>query len=261
VTDKELPFVETEHDGPLFTWPARTFTRCMAEASKIFLFLVNFNMLRNKAFNPVSSTLIRSYQSPQLFPHRFITTPASSRLTSRIDAHLSSSKASKKEVMPRAISRFIIHYPWSIRHTSGTRKVSMHRTVDARAIEIKWELFPSVGGDFVNATSIFFTISVEDKLTPQGMIFHCRTRKGANYRYMIECVECYTSHTERDSRSSFRGPRFDTLEPILQEAFDELLHSWGMGTEVIDFIEASSQYYNSMEYVSWLSNIKDFISQ
>ena len=137
----------------------------------------------------------------------------------------------------------------------------MRRTVDARAIDIKWEFSPSAGGDFVNATPISFTISVEDKLTPQGMVFHCRTRKAASYRYLIEHLECYTSHSERDAYSKYRGPRFETLEPILQEAFDEVLHSWGMGPEVIDFIEASSQYYNSMEYVSWLSNIKDFISQ
>ena len=50
-------------------------------------------------------------------------------------------------------------------------------------------------------------------------------------------------------------------EPALQEAFDEVLHSWGINTEVVDFIEASSQYYNKVEYVSWLNSIKDFISQ
>jgi hypothetical protein len=120
-----------------------------------------------------------------------------------------------------------------------------------------------MGSNFAQSprTTIPFTISVEDKLTPQGMIFRCSTKTGASYRYVIERVTCFTSFAERDSFSSYYGPRFDTLEPTLQEAFDEVLHEWGMSGEVIDFIEASSQYYNNVEYVNWLCNINDFISK
>ena len=167
------------------------------------------------------------------------------------------------EQMPRAVSKFITHHPWSIRHKAGTCLVSMHNTVHARGIDINWDIYqtqsPNLGG--IPPQSIPFTISVEDKLTPQGMIFHCRTRKTATYRFVIERVECYSSHAERKSDSRFRGPRFDSLEPALQEAFDEVLHSWGMNSEVVDFIEASSQYYNKVEYVAWLNSIKNFISQ
>jgi len=220
-------------------------------------------MLSTKVF---SSSMMRSIKSTPFtfFPAtRGVHTPATSRLSNRIDAHLNSSKVMSPEQMPRAVSKFITHHPWSIRHKAGATAVSMHNTVLARAVDIHWDIFPSTANDFVGIcqASIPFTISVEDKLTPQGMIFHCSTRKAVSYRYVIERVECYRSHAELRSKSRFRGPRFDTLEPALQEAFDEVLHSWGINTEVVDFIEASSQYYNKVEYVSWLNSIKDFISQ
>jgi len=148
----------------------------------------------------------------------------------------------------------------------------MYNDVDARRIEIKWDIMNNSPGNFLKVRSpltahfiehqatIPFSISIEDKLTPQGMLFHCRTRRGTIYRYVINSVQCYSSHAERDSKTSYRGPLFESLEATLQESFDEVLHSWGMTSEVVDFVEASSQYYNNSEYVRWLLNINDFIS-
>jgi len=92
------------------------------------------------------------------------------------------------------------------------------------------------------------------------MVFRCTTKRGASYRYVINGVQCYTSHAERDSSKSYKGPLFESLEPVLQEAFDEVLHSWGINPDMVDFIEASCQYYNNAEYIRWLLNINDFIS-
>ena len=189
--------------------------------------------------------------------------PATARLSSRISAHLNSSKVISPDKMPRAISKFITHYPWSIQHKTGSSVVSMHNTVHARAVDIRWELPIATSVEFASHTklSVPFTISVEDKLTPQTLLFHCRTWKGRSYRFLIERVSCYSTHVERDAFSSYKGPNFASLDPALQEAFDEVLHSWGMNTEVIDFIEASNQYYNNVEFVNWLCNINDFISK
>ena len=77
---------------------------------------------------------------------------------------------------------------------------------------------------------------------------------------MINNVRCYSSHAERDSHESYRGPKFATLEPSLQAGLDEVLHSWGIDDEVMDFIEAATKYYNNSEYIQWLLNINDFIS-
>ena len=70
-----------------------------------------------------------------------------------------------------------------------------------------------------------------------------------------------TTHSERDSELSYGGPRFDTLEPELQVAFDKVLHAWGIDEAVVDFIEASSVYYYNSEYINWLHNVNDFISK
>ena len=209
-----------------------------------------------------------------LFPIiRWSSTPASDRLINRINAHLSSSKLMNPAKMPRAISKFITHYPWTLHHSPGSGVMSMHNDVDARRVDIKWEILNSSPGNFLKVRGISrnisptsyqatipFSISVEDKLTPQGMVFHCRTKRGTSYRYVINSVQCYASHSERDSITSYKGPLFESLEPALQEAFDEVLNSWGMTSEVIDFVEASSQYYNNSEYIRWLLNINDFIS-
>lgn len=77
---------------------------------------------------------------------------------------------------------------------------------------------------------------------------------------MINTVRCYSSHAERDSLVSYKGPKFESLEISLQEAMDEVLHSWGIDEEVMDFIEAANKYYNNSEYIQWLLNISDFIS-
>jgi hypothetical protein len=192
-----------------------------------------------------------------------LTTAPKSRLSDRISAHLNSSKLRNPETMPRAISKFITHHPWSVTHVAGSDEVFLHNTVDARAIDIRWSIIPVIGDNFspLPQPGIPFTISVSDKLTPQGIVFRCRTRRTSSFRYAIERVGCYTSFPERDSSTSYAGPHFATLEPELQMAFDEVLHAWGMNTEVVDFIEASSQYYNNLEYINWLCNINDFISK
>ncbi len=80
------------------------------------------------------------------------------------------------------------------------------------------------------------------------------------YRYVINRVQCYSSVAEKDASESYKGPFFESLEPEFQEALDELLSSWSINSEVVDFIEASSQYYNNAEHMRWLLNINDFIS-
>lgn len=97
-------------------------------------------------------------------------------------------------------------------------------------------------------------------LSPQGMIFRCQSKRGMDYRYVVKRVQCYSTTAERDSSKSYSGPLFESLEPELQEALDELLSTWLINTDVVDFIEASSQYYNNAEHMRWLLNINDFIS-
>ena len=186
-----------------------------------------------------------------------------SRLSSRITAHLSSSKIGNPDKMPRAVSKFIIHHPWNIKHVTGSEEVELHKTIHARAVDVKWSIGPSSGiaSSMQPISGVHFTISVSDKLTPQGMVFECRTQKASSYKYVIDRVSCYSSFAERDSLSSYRGPLFASLEPELQGAFDQVLHDWGISTEVIDFIEASAQYYNNLEYIRWLCNINEFISK
>lgn len=92
------------------------------------------------------------------------------------------------------------------------------------------------------------------------MRFYCETARSPSYRYMINQVRCFSSHAERDSPLSYKGPKFESLSVPLQESLDEVMHSWGVNSEVVDFIEASSTYYNNSEYIQWLLNINDFIN-
>lgn len=160
--------------------------------------------------------------------------------------------------MPREISKFVTSEKWSIHHSEGSRLISIDQTVDARKVAVEW-LLPEI--DTHGPVELDFRISVEDKLTPQGMVFSCVIRETGNYRYIIKFIRCYRTYFERDSSSSYGGPRFDSLEPELQAALDEVLHSWGVNEEVIDFIGASSKYYYNSEYINWLHNVNDFISK
>jgi complement component 1 Q subcomponent-binding protein len=77
---------------------------------------------------------------------------------------------------------------------------------------------------------------------------------------VISNVKCYSSLAERDSLTSYPGPDFNTLEPKMQEIFDELLSSVGVNEELIDFIEHSNDYYNNFEFIHWISNISNFLN-
>jgi hypothetical protein len=96
----------------------------------------------------IPKTVIR-FGNP-LFPIiRWTNTPASDRLSSRINAHLSSSKLLHPVKMPRAISKFITHYPWTLQHSPGSSIISMHNDVDARKVEVKWEILNTLPGNFL----------------------------------------------------------------------------------------------------------------
>lgn len=212
------------------------------------------------ANSSVLATMAGIFPRPNLV---YLNTSTRSRLSNRINAVLSSSKLNSPDRMPPAVSKFIIHHPWSIEHVNGSQDVYLRNTIFARSVDIHWSILPAPSGGISISTGfgVPFTISVADNLTPQGLVFECRTQKRASYRYVIERITSYRSLTERGSRSSYKGPAFVTLDPALQAAFDETLHDWGISTEVVDFIEASSQYYNNMEYINWLCNINDFISK
>ena len=87
---------------------------------------------------------------------RWLDSPASSRLSDRISAHLSSSKMKDPVKMPRAISRFITHYPWSVVHTPGSTIVSMRNVVDARAIEVSWNIADAFPANFMRVCLYLF---------------------------------------------------------------------------------------------------------
>lgn len=93
------------------------------------------------------------------------------------------------------------------------------------------------------------------------MVFQCETKRGSGYRYLINHVRCYSSHAERDALKGYKGPKFESLNVPLQEGLDELMFTWGVTAEVMDFIEAASKYYDNSEYIRWLLNINDFISR
>lgn len=86
-------------------------------------------------------------------------TRATSRLSSRINAHLSSSKIISPNKMPRAISKFITHYQWSVHHKAGSGAVSMQNTVSARLIDIRWDLINTPSSNFVKVRDILHILS------------------------------------------------------------------------------------------------------
>lgn len=186
-----------------------------------------------------------------------ITDPLRIRMSKSLATQLASSTVSLRKMMPREISKFITAEKWSVRHNVGSKFACIERTVEARKVQVEWMLPMSV----FDESRLEFRIHIEDKLTPQGMVFTCFTRQRRTHRFVIKFLQCYGSFSERDSAHSYEGPRFDTLEPQLQAAFDETLHAWGIDGEVIDFIEASSKYYKNAEYINWLHNVSEFISK
>ena len=109
----------------------------------------NFQIKHMNSRASVVPNYLSRFSHP-LFPFiRRMDTPAGARLSNRINAHLSSSKVISPDKMPRAVSKFITYHPWSIQHKPGSSFMSMHNTVDARSIDIRWDLINGSSGGFL----------------------------------------------------------------------------------------------------------------
>ncbi len=122
--------------------PAKMLTRCIQRRTEQ-------NFRTNMNISVIQGRSIVRFGNP-LFPIvRWMDSPASTRLSSRISAHLSSTKVGNPDKMPRAISRFITHYPWSVHHEPGSTTIVMSNVVDARAINVSWDIADSFPANFM----------------------------------------------------------------------------------------------------------------
>lgn len=105
--------------------------------------------------NIAAGTILTKAPASPFFPIvQWMNTRATYRLSSRINAHLSSNKVIDPHRMPRTISKFITHYPWSVQHKAGSRRISMHNTVAARLINVSWDIINSPSSNFVKVCFI-----------------------------------------------------------------------------------------------------------
>jgi hypothetical protein len=51
--------------------------------------------------------------------------------------------------MPRTVSKFIAHNPWSIQHKPGTSYMSMQNVVDARKVDVQWDIVNETPSSFL----------------------------------------------------------------------------------------------------------------
>ena len=128
--------------APVFTCPARILTRCIQRRTE-----QNFRTDMNTSIN--QGRRIVRFGNPWFPIVRWLDSSASSRLSNRISTHLSSRKLLDPVKMPRAISRFITHYPWSVDHTPGSTIVSMKHVVDARAVDVSWDIADAFPANFM----------------------------------------------------------------------------------------------------------------
>ena len=146
---------------PLVTCPARMFTRCIQRRTE-----QNFRTDMNTSI--IQGRGIVRFGNP-LFPIvRWMDSPASNRLSNRINAHLSSSKLRSPDKMPRAISRFITHYPWSVNHEPGSTHIVMSNVVDARSINVSWNIADSFPANFIRVRILQVTFPSHHTLRPRS---------------------------------------------------------------------------------------------
>ncbi|CAK9786116.1 aerobic respiration-related protein [Cutaneotrichosporon oleaginosum] len=61
-------------------------------------------------------------------------------------------------------------------------------------------------------------------------------------------------------RSSYMGPQFDTLDSVVQDAFQAYLAERGIDAALSNFIVSYSEYKEQKDYVGWLSDVKEFVN-
>jgi complement component 1 Q subcomponent-binding protein len=59
----------------------------------------------------------------------------------------------------------------------------------------------------------------------------------------------------------YAGPDFSTLDERIQGALNEYLESFGVNEHLAAFVECMSLDKDQRLYMSWLSNLKDFVNQ
>ncbi|BEJ14838.1 hypothetical protein CspHIS471_0406050 [Cutaneotrichosporon sp. HIS471] len=61
-------------------------------------------------------------------------------------------------------------------------------------------------------------------------------------------------------RSSYMGPQFDTLDSVVQDAFQAYLAERGVDAALSNFIVSYSEYKEQKDYVGWLADVKEFVN-
>jgi complement component 1 Q subcomponent-binding protein len=68
-------------------------------------------------------------------------------------------------------------------------------------------------------------------------------------------------HRFERSLRSYGGPDFSTLDERIQSSLSEYLVGYGVNEHLAAFVECMSLDKDQRLYMSWLSNLKDFINQ
>ena len=100
-----------------------------------------------------------------------------------------------------------------------------------------------------------FEVAVTN-LDGHRMIFECVAAEGVQ----IDGVSYFRKGADDKDEDVYDGPKFDELDPRLQQAFYSYLEDeQGVDPELVALINQFAGYKESVEYAGWLGNIKSFV--
>ncbi|GMK59441.1 hypothetical protein CspeluHIS016_0800470 [Cutaneotrichosporon spelunceum] len=78
--------------------------------------------------------------------------------------------------------------------------------------------------------------------------------------YETALAEATGAEGDWKRRSSYMGPQFDTLDAVVQDAFQAYLAERGVDAALSNFIVSYSEYKEQKDYVGWLADVKQFVN-
>ena len=110
-----------------------------------------------------------------------------------------------------------------------------------------------------------FTIFVKDSQGKGGLVVDATTMDTEiNYNnvFMSEDMEVEMGRNRFErAMKGYAGPDFSTLDERIQTAITEYLEGYGVNEHMSAFVECMSLDKDQRLYMSWLSNLKGFVSQ
>lgn len=205
----------------------------------------------------------------------------SAKLQEELKYELTNTEGGVAGEVPEFLKAFQEQGIWTIVETSGSDEVVLTRKFGSEQIKLVFSIsdvnespdeeFPTeeedgeVNEDQPYSYPIRTSITITKAASKGALVIDALVQDGAfladSIAYYADAAVANGSGAEADwtRRGLYFGPSFEELDVAVQEEFERYLSERGIDESLALFIPDYAEYKEQKEYVSWLTNVTNFI--